>query len=111
MFRFRLKTLFIVLTLLSVAAAVAAWLLHSHQMREEAIVKIKELKGLVVREPKSKNATRVYLAGAKIDDKRLTDLVGYLKYMGNMNELDLVRVKVTDAGIESLAQLPQLEEL
>ena len=111
MFRFRLRTLFIALTVLSVAAAITGWMVHSHQMREAAIAKVKELKGQTVRESKSKKVTRVYLAGAKIDDTTLAMLIDYLKYLGDMSELDLVRAAVTDDGIESLSQLPQLEEL
>ena len=111
MFRFRLKTLFIVCTLLSVAAAVAGWLIHSHLMRKQAIAQVKELNGQVVLNHKSKQVSRIYLAGDKVNDAELAKLVGYLKFLNGMTELDLVRVKVTDAGIESLAQLTQLEEV
>lgn len=111
MFRFRLRTLMAVLTLLAFAAAILGWWLHSNRMREEAREKIKEVGGQFIKEKKTDRVKRVYLEGKAFDDQTMQQLIPLLKYLPSLNELDLVRNGITDKSVEPISQLKQLKEI
>ena len=111
MIKFRLRTLLIVVTLLSVVAAIVAWRIHQNRMRLRAIETIKAKGGKLVRDDKSQAVLRVYLTGKSIDDDLFGELAAWMKYLPDLNELDLVRTTTTDASIEPLSQLDQLSEI
>jgi len=56
-----------------------------------------------------RNVTRIYLAGPKIGDKELAQIVRDLRYLPKLTEVDLVQTSVSDAGLQRLGSVRGLK--
>ena len=103
-FRFRLSTLFILITIVAVGLGFfgVRWY---RQLRETwAADSIRAAGGqIVVR--KDGSVQRVWLGGKEFDDLRLEQVVPHLRLLPTLEELDIVEAPITDDGLNQLQQL------
>ncbi len=109
-FRFRLRTLMVLFSVIGVAAGLVGTRWHNNRQRELVVAEVKRLGGMLVgaKTPKTK---RLFLAGKNITDKELAPLLPRLRYYPELRELDLVTAPVTDKSLRLIVNLRQLELL
>ncbi len=109
--RFRLRTLLIVVTLVSVVIGVFGMRYYRGRLAQLALEFITEKGGQVVHDEANRHVVRVYLEGKSFDDDLLVELTQQMKQLPRLQELDLVRVKISDQGSAILGELKQISEI
>ncbi len=108
--RFSLKTFLLVTAVLAMVLGYVGIRIYRKQLRAEAAQLIQKEGGFVVVDS-DKFITRILFDSNKLNDQKLAEMLKYLKVLPRLNELDLVRVEVTDEGVTHLEQLLQLKTL
>ena len=107
---FRLRSLFLIFTLLSVLlGTIGAHCFRVYQ-QDRAIETIRNAGGILVKNPDGEYY-RSYFKGTRFDDDTLASLVPYLGRLTGLTQVDLIRCPITDKGLIKLAKLRRLEEL
>ena len=108
--RFRLRTLFIAFTLVSIVLGLVG-LRWYHGLLEDWAVKDLQDAGARLVTDKHGHTVRVWLSGPTLSDERLSELVTNLIRLPMLNELDLIEAPITDDGLKPLAHLQQIKLL
>lgn len=108
--RFRLRTFFIIFSIVCVLSGTYA-AKRFREYKEELAVKTVRSVGGVALAGKDGHVYRVMLRGEMIDDQAFQNLFPHLLYLPQLKELDFVKSPITDEGIRPVGKLRGLEEL
>ena len=109
-FRFGLRTFLIITTIVSVLVGYFGMKVYREMLREEAVT-ILEKEGAQLKKDKEQFVTRVLFDNTGMDDEKLKELIPHLQLLPKLQELDLVRVKISDQGLKLLDELDHIKTL
>jgi WD40 repeat protein len=108
--RFRLRTLFIAFTIVSLACGFVGLRWYRGLLEDWAVKNLQDAGARLVTDQHG-HTVRVWLAGPTITDERLTQLTYDLVRLRLLNELDIVEAPITDEGLRNLYLLRQIKLL
>ncbi|WP_425397095.1 WD40 repeat domain-containing protein [Aeoliella sp.] len=108
--RFSARTLFILFTLLCIGIGWGSLHFYRNYRHDQAMIAIREAGGRVAGEKDGKVA-RVYLRNPDIGNTKLVELLGHLRYVRGLEEIDLVFLPITDEVAEQFYGFPNLKRL
>lgn len=109
--QFGLRSLFVLMTIACIPAGFWGARTYREHRAKRAIELIREAGGVALLNKKTKAYYRVHFTGTKFDDKVIAELAPHLNFMPDMEQLDLVKIPVTDKGLQQLSRLRQLKDL
>jgi hypothetical protein len=108
--QFRLRSVFVLFVLISIALAFGGVRLYRNYQRAAAVQFLTKVGVLMVPDRKSRSL-RVYVAGPKITDSTVLELARRFQFYPELRELDIVHAPISDVGLLEVRHLTQLEVL
>jgi len=108
--RYGLRTFLVILTIVAIVSAYYGNQWYRARMQVQAIEAIKAAGGKMIQD-EDENATRVLFRGDDFDDAKLKEMIQHLRHLPEMYELDFVKTKMTNKGIEFLLEVDQIKML
>lgn len=108
--RFGVRSLLVVFTLACLAIGWGSLHWYRNYRHNQAVDAVKKLGGVMIGAQDGKVA-RVHLANPEIGNPELVQLLGQLRYIRGLEELDLVKLPITDDVANQFYGFPNLKKL